>query len=198
MVARAATQMAEDARLIAIEQQVEQQTAAAKDAAAQRELQMLANARAEAERARKPDAQRVAAEEARDRAEETAGRLAQEKAAAEQASAQSVQARAQAEAQRAEAERAKADAERPKADAERARSEAEQAAQQPPIPGGVLQLINSVGRSAPPRASSRCSSKRCPIGQTLPDRRIAWRRVWVGAAVTALLFTIGPPRSTPG
>jgi hypothetical protein len=41
MVARAATQMAEDARLIAIERQVEQQTAAAKDAAAQRELQML-------------------------------------------------------------------------------------------------------------------------------------------------------------
>ena len=85
MVARAAAQMAEDARLIAIERQIEQQTAAANDAAAERELQMLANARAESERARKADAERAAAEEARARAEETAGRLTQEKAAAEQA-----------------------------------------------------------------------------------------------------------------
>ena len=77
--------MAEDARLIAIERQIEQQMAAANDAAAQRELQMLANARAESERARKADAERAAAEEARARAEETAGRLTQEKAAAEQA-----------------------------------------------------------------------------------------------------------------
>jgi outer membrane protein OmpA-like peptidoglycan-associated protein len=130
MMARAATQMAEDARLIGIERQVERQVAAANDAAAQRELQLLANARAEAERARTADAERAAAEDARARAEETAGRLAQEKAAAEQASAQSAQARTQAEAQRAEAERAKTDAERAKADAERARSEAERAAQQ--------------------------------------------------------------------
>jgi outer membrane protein OmpA-like peptidoglycan-associated protein len=130
MVARAAAQMAEDARLIAIERQIEQQMAAANDAAAQRELQMLANARAESERARKAEAERAAAEEARAHAEEAAGRLAQEKAAAEQASAQSARAKAQAEAQRADAERAKADAERAKADAERAKSEAEQAVQQ--------------------------------------------------------------------
>jgi outer membrane protein OmpA-like peptidoglycan-associated protein len=130
MMARAATQTAEDARLIAIERQIEQQTAAANDAATQRELQMLANARAESERARKAEAERAAADEARARAEEAAGRLAAEKAAAEQTAAQRDEEKAHAEAQRAEAERARANAERAKGDAERAKSEAERATQQ--------------------------------------------------------------------
>jgi membrane protein len=54
-----------------------------------------------------------------------------------------------------------------------------------PIPGAVLQLINSgvsLGVSTLLFAL---------LYQTLPDRRVAWRHVWVGAAVTALLFTIG-------
>lgn len=136
MTARAAAQMAEDARLIAMERQIEQQAAAANDRAARHELEMLANARAESERAQKAEAERTAAEEARARAEDAAGRLAQEKAAAEQASARSAQEKAEAEAQRAAAERAKSEAEqaaqklaqeRAQADAARQASEADAA-----------------------------------------------------------------------
>jgi membrane protein len=54
-----------------------------------------------------------------------------------------------------------------------------------PIPGGVLQLINSAVSLALSTVLFAL------LFQTLPDRRIAWCRVWVGAAVTALLFTIG-------
>ena len=111
MMARAAAQTAEDARLIALQRQVEQQTAAANDAAARREVDILARARAESERAQKAESERTAAEEARVRAESAAERLAQEKAAAEQAVARSAQERAEADAQRAGAERAKSEAE---------------------------------------------------------------------------------------
>src|SRR5262249_34722961 len=45
MMARAAAQTAEDARLIAVQRQLEEQTAAANDAAAQRELDAIARAR---------------------------------------------------------------------------------------------------------------------------------------------------------
>ena len=145
MMARAAAQTAEDARLIALQRQIEQQTAAANDAAAQRELDMLAKARAESERARKAEAERAAAEDARARAESAANRLVQEKAAAEQASARSALEKAEADAQRAAAERAKSEAEQAmqtlaqqkaqadtarqasETDAARARSEAQQA-----------------------------------------------------------------------
>jgi outer membrane protein OmpA-like peptidoglycan-associated protein len=147
MMARAAAQTAEDARLIALQRQVEQQTAAANDAAAQRELDMLAKARTESARAQRAEADRAAADEARVRAENAADRLAQEKAAAEQASARSAQERLDADAQRVAAERAKADAEQmtqalaeqklradaarqaSEAEAARARSEAQQAEQ---------------------------------------------------------------------
>jgi membrane protein len=54
-----------------------------------------------------------------------------------------------------------------------------------PIPGGILQLINSIVSLA------ITTFLVALLFRTLPDRRIAWRRVWVGAAVTALLFTIG-------
>jgi len=150
MMARAAAQTAEDARLIALQRQIEQETAAANDAAARRELEMLARARAESERARKAEAERataeaerMAAEEARARAESATDRLTQEKAAAEQALAQSAQEKAAAEQalartaqERTAAEQAlarsareKAEADAARAAAERARSEAEQATQ---------------------------------------------------------------------
>src|SRR5262249_533919 len=60
MTARAAAQMAEDARLIAVQRQLEQQ---ASDAAARHELELVSRARAEAERARKAEADRAAAGE---------------------------------------------------------------------------------------------------------------------------------------
>ena len=126
MMARAAAQTAEDARLIALQRQIERQTAAANDAAAQRELDMLARARAESERAQKAEADRAAAEDARARAENEADRLSREKAAAERALAESTQEAERVRAQSAQ-ERAELDAQR--AAAERARSEAEQAAQ---------------------------------------------------------------------
>jgi outer membrane protein OmpA-like peptidoglycan-associated protein len=147
MMARAAAQAAEDARLIALQRRIEQQTAAANDAAARRELDILAKARAESERAQRAEAERAAADEARVRAESATDRLMQEKAAAEQASVRSAQERAEADAQRVAAERARseaehatqalaqqvaqADAARQASDAEaaRARSDAQQAEQ---------------------------------------------------------------------
>jgi outer membrane protein OmpA-like peptidoglycan-associated protein len=136
MMARAAAQTAEDARLIALQRQIEQQTAAANDAAARRELDMLARARSESERARKAEAERatakaerVAAEEARVRAESAADRLTQEKAAAEQALARSAQDKAAAEQALARSAQERADADAQRAAAERARSDAEQATQ---------------------------------------------------------------------
>jgi membrane protein len=54
-----------------------------------------------------------------------------------------------------------------------------------PIPGSVLQLTNSLVSLA------LTTFLFALLFRTLPDRRIGWRRVWVGAAVTALLFTIG-------
>jgi outer membrane protein OmpA-like peptidoglycan-associated protein len=136
MMARAAAQTAEDARLIALQRQIEQQTAAANDAAARRELDMLARARAESERARKAEAEwataeaeRATAEEARARAESAADRLTQEKAAAEQALARSAQERAAAEQALARSAQEKAEADAQRAAAERARSDAEQATQ---------------------------------------------------------------------
>jgi outer membrane protein OmpA-like peptidoglycan-associated protein len=136
MMARAAAQTAEDARLIALQRQLEQQTVAASDAAAQRELDMIAQAQTDSARAQKAEAERATADEARVRAEDAADRLAQEKAAAEQASARSAQEKSEADAMRAAAERAKVEAEQAiqalaqqKAEAEAARqaSEAEAA-----------------------------------------------------------------------
>jgi outer membrane protein OmpA-like peptidoglycan-associated protein len=157
MMARAAAQTAEDARLIAVQRQIEQQTAAANDAAARRELEILAQARAESARARKAEADRAAAEDARARAESAADRLAQEKTAteqaltrsaqekaaaeqalarttqekdaAEQALARSAQERAAAEDALARTARERAELEAQRVAAERARLEAEQATQ---------------------------------------------------------------------
>jgi membrane protein len=54
-----------------------------------------------------------------------------------------------------------------------------------PLPGAVLQLIDSIVSLA------ITTFLFALLFRTLPDLRIAWRRVWVGAAVTSLLFTIG-------
>jgi membrane protein len=54
-----------------------------------------------------------------------------------------------------------------------------------PIPGAALQLLNSVV------SFGITTFLFALLFRTLPDIRIAWRRVWVGAAVTALLFTVG-------
>jgi outer membrane protein OmpA-like peptidoglycan-associated protein len=132
MMARAAAQTAEDARLIALERQLERQTAAASDAAMQRELDILARARAESERAQKAEADRAAADEARVRAENQVDQLTQEKRDAQAAAARSAEEKANAERERAAAERAKADANdaaqalaQQKADADAARQASE-------------------------------------------------------------------------
>lgn len=148
MMSRAAAQAAEDARLIALQRQIEEQTAAANDAAARRELDIIARAREESDRARKAEAERAAADQERARAEEAADRLAKEKSAAEDAFARASKEKADAEAQRAAAERAKAEAEQAskaladqkaqadaarqasEADAARARADAQQAEQE--------------------------------------------------------------------
>jgi membrane protein len=54
-----------------------------------------------------------------------------------------------------------------------------------PLPGAVLQLMNFVVSVA------IATFLFAVLFRFLPDRRIAWRRVWAGAAVTAILFTIG-------
>jgi len=98
--AREAAQMAEDARIITYRKIEEEQLAAERASAAQREAQ--ANAQAQ-----------QATEQARQSAEQA--RIEQER-------------RARSEEERLAAERAKAEAERAKSDAERAKREAEQAA----------------------------------------------------------------------
>lgn len=54
-----------------------------------------------------------------------------------------------------------------------------------PIPGAALQLVNSIVSLA------LATILFAILFRTLPDRSIAWRRVWMGAAVTAVLFTLG-------
>ncbi len=54
-----------------------------------------------------------------------------------------------------------------------------------PVPAFALQLVNTIVSFAV------TTGLFAVIFRTLPDRRIAWHRVWVGAAFTALLFTLG-------
>lgn len=54
-----------------------------------------------------------------------------------------------------------------------------------PVPGAALQLLNFLVSVAISTFLFAC------LFRFLPDRRIAWRRVWVGAAVTAMLFAVG-------
>jgi membrane protein len=54
-----------------------------------------------------------------------------------------------------------------------------------PVPAVFLQFVNLVV------SLSVITFLFALLFRTLPDRRIAWRRVWVGATFTALLFTLG-------
>jgi membrane protein len=54
-----------------------------------------------------------------------------------------------------------------------------------PMPAGILQLINFIV------SFGLTTFLFALLFRTLPDRRIAWRRVWVRAALTAFLFAIG-------
>jgi membrane protein len=54
-----------------------------------------------------------------------------------------------------------------------------------PLPGGVLEAGNAV------LSFAIITCMFAMIYKLLPDVTVAWRNVWIGAAVTALLFTIG-------
>jgi outer membrane protein OmpA-like peptidoglycan-associated protein len=129
MVAREAVQRAEDARLIALQRQNDEQIAMAREAAARREADARAEARMEADRRLRAEEARLAAERdrlasdeaaarSRREAEEISGRLSRERAEADAARVAAERARAEAETavQRLNEERAAA-----QADAERAR-----------------------------------------------------------------------------
>jgi outer membrane protein OmpA-like peptidoglycan-associated protein len=128
--AREAAQMAEDARIITIRKIHDEQLAAERAAAAQREQQAADLARQEQERRAQADAQRVAAEQAKREAEEASARATQDRAAADAARAAALQQQqlAQAEAERARAAAQQADAQRAQAETQRAQAEAEKTA----------------------------------------------------------------------
>lgn len=119
--AREAAQMAEDARIITIRKIREEQLANERSAAHQREAEAQARAQAAAEQARldaerrsRAEADRLAADQARLQAEDAASRAAQERAAADTARATALQQQqaAQAEAERARQTAQKAEAEK--------------------------------------------------------------------------------------
>ncbi len=113
--AREAAQMAEDARIIAVRKIQEEQAAAERAAAAEREAEARAKAQQAAEQARLDQQQRAQAEADREAAE----RAKQEADAARAAALQQQQA-AQAEADRARLETQQAEAERQRAESEKA------------------------------------------------------------------------------
>lgn len=136
MVAREAVQRAEDARLIAMQRQGDEQIAQAREAAARREAEARAEARLESDRRMRAEEARLAAERdrlasaedaarARREAEETSSRLSRERAEADEARRAAEQARLAADQARGEAQSAadRLTAERAaaQADAERAR-----------------------------------------------------------------------------
>jgi outer membrane protein OmpA-like peptidoglycan-associated protein len=108
MVAREAVQRAEDARLIALQRQNDEQIAMAREAAARREADARAEARMEADRRRRAEEARLAAERDRLASDEAAARTRRE---AEEISSRLSRERAEADAARVAAERARAEAE---------------------------------------------------------------------------------------
>lgn len=116
-VARQATQMAEDARLISIRKERDEALAAERKAAADAQAAAEAKARDEAERARMAENDRSAAERAREEALRLKNEAEQARSAAEQARLQAENARAQA---LAEQERAQQDAAAARAAADKA------------------------------------------------------------------------------
>ena len=117
--ARQAAQTAEDARIVGLQRQEEEYVAEQRRAAAAREQDALARARAEAEQRRLAELNAQAAASQRAEAERA-------KAEAERAKAEADSARTQADAARqaAEAERQRAEAARAQAEADRQRAEA--------------------------------------------------------------------------
>jgi outer membrane protein OmpA-like peptidoglycan-associated protein len=135
--AREAAQMAEDARIITFRKIHDEQLAAERAAAAQREEaarnqaeQAAEQARLEQQRRAQADADRAAAEKAKREAEEAASRAAQERAAADAARATALQQQqlAQVEAEKARLAAQQADAQRLQAEAQRQQAEAEKTA----------------------------------------------------------------------
>ena len=108
MVARESVQRAEDARLIALQRQNDEQIASAREAAARREAEARAEARMEAERRQRAEDARLTAERERRATEQAAARARRE---AEAISSRLSRERAEADAARLAAERARAEAE---------------------------------------------------------------------------------------
>jgi outer membrane protein OmpA-like peptidoglycan-associated protein len=102
--AREAVQMAEDARIISFRKAREEELAAERAAAAQRQAEAQAKAQQAAEQARQEQERRAQAEADRRSAEEAAAKASQERAAAEAARASAL---AEQQAARVEAERAR-------------------------------------------------------------------------------------------
>jgi outer membrane protein OmpA-like peptidoglycan-associated protein len=132
--AREATQMAEDARIITFKKIQEEQLAAERAAAAQREADAQEKARQSAEQARleqerreRAQAEQKAAEQARLAAEQERLRAEQARSEAEKAAAIAAQERAAADAAKAAAiaqqQAAQSEADRARADAQRAEAE---------------------------------------------------------------------------
>ena len=151
MTSREAVQTAENARIISLKRQGEEELARERQIAADREAKANADARAaadreakanadaaeqarlsaqEQERRRIADEQRVNAERAQLQAESVAQQAARDKAAADLARSQAESARTQAEAARAQAEAERAQAEAAKAAALQAQQQLQQQAQQ--------------------------------------------------------------------
>jgi outer membrane protein OmpA-like peptidoglycan-associated protein len=128
--AREAAQMAEDARIITIRKIHDEQLAAERAAATQREELARAQAEQEQQRRAQAETERAAAENAKREADEAAARASQERAAADAARAAALQQQqlAQAEADKARLAAQQADTQRQQAEAQRAQAEAEKTA----------------------------------------------------------------------
>src|SRR5581483_5800366 len=120
--AREAVQMAEDARLISVKKIQDDEAAAERAAAAQREADARAKAEQATEQARLDQQARRSAQQAQQEAEAAAARAAQERAAADAARAAAIQQQnaLKAEADRAETDRQRAEADRQQAEKEKA------------------------------------------------------------------------------
>jgi outer membrane protein OmpA-like peptidoglycan-associated protein len=111
MAAREAAQTAEDARLIALQRQEDEHQQRLRQAAAEREAEAVATARAEAQRREEAEAERRAADRRRAEAEDAAERAARDRAESEAIAKRAARDKAEAEAALAAADRARAEAE---------------------------------------------------------------------------------------
>jgi outer membrane protein OmpA-like peptidoglycan-associated protein len=151
--ARDVVETAEEARVMAVKQQAEEDAqwkmAAAKKAAEEREARARADAEAEAQRRQAAEQARVAAEQARVQAEQAEAEAERMKQEAEQAAAEAARQKAEAERQKTEAEQARqsaleqqklAEAETEKARQAAAKAEGEKAQ----LRAQLLEQLNSI------------------------------------------------------